>query len=325
MAMHLHVMLALGAVVSAFCVAPASHAETHARLGGTAWQRDLFKEAPATAEHRWHLGRAQLDALLQQDDSDFGLPPSSELAPRRWWPVLASVALPGLGETLTGYRRGWFMMAADVGTWAWIAEREAEGDRWEDRYEEFALRHWDEEQWARALSEGRLNPFYPDLGAGTVREDVALYVSRELDEREWFENLGKWDVFAWGWREFWDEEWNGTNHPQFLGPELYNPSPSDPSTWFFPGDRPTMTPLRDEYLDMRVKSNDAYDTRDKLFNVAVLLRVFSALQVAYLEGFIGTRYDAPSRSAPASDGVRADWIVAPMQGDGALVGWKVVY
>ena len=286
-------------------------------------QHDFETPAPRSL---W-LTTTELDAVLAQDSDtelpDFG---GANPAPRRWWPMLASVALPGLGETLTGYRRGWFMMAADVGVWYGIVDREDEGDAWEARYEAFALEHWSEDEWARALDEGRLTELYPDLGAGSTPSSVALYVSRELDEREWFENLGKWDVFAWGWREFHDDVWNGANHPDFLGAEVYDPIPADPASWFFPGDRPTMTPLRQQYVDMRVRSNDAYDTRDHLFNVAVLLRVFSALQVAYLEGFIGTRYDSTrERSSSHSTGVRADWVVAPLGAEGALVGWKVVY
>ncbi len=292
------------------------------------WQTDLFTDAPTStgAPSLW-LTSAELDLSLAQDDAA-PLPDLGEVdaAPRRWWPMLASIELPGLGETLTGHRRGWFMMAADVGIWYGIADRQQEGDDWEDRYEAFALEHWSEDEWARALNDGRLTALYPELGAGSSPSSVALYVSRELDEREWFENLGKWDVFAWGWREFHDDVWNGENHPVFLGAEPYNPVPDDPSTWFFPSDRPTMTPLRQQYVDMRVKSNDALDTRDDLFNVAVLLRVFSALQMAYLEGFIGNRYDSTqARSTPQPAGIRADWVLAPLGSDGAVVGWKVVY
>lgn len=314
----------LAALVGALGVRPALAEFT----SPSPWQADLLGEAPAPSAVRalWLTG-AELDLALAQEDAS-ELPDLGEgnAAPRRWWPMLASIALPGLGETLTGHRRGWFMMAADVGVWYGIADRQQEGDDWEDRYEAFALEHWSEDDWARALDEGRLTGLYPELGPGSTPSSVALYVSRELDEREWFENLGKWDVFAWGWREFHDDVWNGENHPDFLGAEVYNPLPGDPSTWFFPSDRPTMTPLRQQYVDMRVKSNDAFDTRDDLFNVAVLLRVFSALQVAYLEGFIGNRFDAThARSTPPPAGIRADWVIAPLGSEGALVGWKVVY
>ena len=292
------------------------------------WQEDLL-ESPAPVRLDPAPGRALAalsTALAQEDAAEVGA--SAPAAPRRWWPLLASAALPGLGESLTGHRRGWFMIAADVGIWYGVIDRSNEGDDWETRYEAFALEHWSEDAWTRAVAtSANFREYYPD--EGFVPEDVALYVSREDDEREWFENLGKWDVFAWGWREFWDDAWNEERHEDFLGAELYQPDPDDRSTWFFPNDKATMTPLRDEYLEMRVKSNDAYQTRDQLFNAAVLLRVFSVLQTAYLEGFIGGRYDAADVGAAAPredlDRPRAAWVLAPFEGDGALVGWKVEY
>ena len=122
--------------------------------------------------------------------------------------------------------------------------------------------------------------------------DVPLYVSREEDEREWFENLGKWDVFAWGWREYWEDGY----------------SPGDPENPNY------MTPLRQQYLDLRGESNDAFQNRDRFLTAALL--------VAYLEGFIGGRF---SEAGAEADGPRTGWFLEPQGLTGTQIGWKVSY
>ena len=47
----------------------------------------------------------------------------------------------------------------------------------------------------------------------------------------------------------------------------------------------------------RVESNDAYQTRDNLVSISALLRLFSVVQMAYLEGFIGNRFAAADLEA----------------------------
>ncbi len=274
---------------------------------------------PGEGGPRLWLSNQEVDALLAEGEKDptaitLDFDEDRGVAPRRWWPVVASALVPGLGESLTGHRRGWFMIAADAGLWYGVVDRNNEGNDIKDQYEAFAEQHWSETEWANALAAGRTEEFF-GFGPGTVPDEVPLYVSRAEDEREWFENLGKWDVFAWGWREYWDDTWNTAQGYPFL---QYQPGAETP----FYADNVFMTPLRSQYVDMRVASNDAFETRDTLVNVAILLRVFSVLQVAYLEGFIGGRY---AGAGPESGPVRAGWFVSPEGRDGGQLGWKVSY
>ena len=192
------------------------------------------------------------------------------------------------------------MIAADAGLWYGVWDKHDEGEQWETDFEAFALEQWSEEEWERALQQGDLEDYF-NLPAGTSKDDIALYVTREEDEREWFENLGKWDVFSWGWREYWEDDFD----------------PGDPNNPNY------VTPLRSEYLSMRGNSNDAFATRDTLFNVAVLFRVFSIVQMAYLEGFVGGRFE--SASASSQDPPQMGWTIEPASGQGTRIGWKVSY
>jgi len=189
--------------------------------------------------------------------------------PRRWWPLVLSAAVPGLGEAVTGHWWGYAMIAADGGLLYAAVDKHREGGDLEDEYKAFADEHYSEDEWRLALSQGDLEPYFPRLTAGSSPDHVDLYVTREEDEREWYENIGKWDQFAWGWREYWEEDFD----------------PGDPANPDF------ITPLRQKYVDLRGESNDAFGQSDTFLTISLLLRVASVLQMAYLEGFIGGRYN----------------------------------
>jgi hypothetical protein len=288
--------------------------------------------AGAASAQSLHLTNADLDATLLQSDGQEtpSLPEGDapEAAPRRWWPLLASAAVPGLGELTTGHLRGIPMIAIDAAIWAGVYTKNKEGNDAEEDFEAFALEHWSEEEWANALAAGTLDPFFPedDYGQGSTPDDVALYVSRDADEREWFENAGKWDQFAWGWREFWDDNWNALNHPDFIGPDFYAPQPGagNSDTWFF-ADNPTMTPLRRQYIEMRDESNSAFETRDTLLSAALLLRVVSVLQMVYLEGFVGRRYDATDEMQLGMNQPQASWNATAAATGSGVVAWRMTW
>lgn len=299
--------------------------------------RELLGSAPS-----FEVGSTDPASILRlQSEDDDGQWSSSSFessnAPRRFWTLLASAAVPGLGEALTGHWiRGSALIAADAVVWTVRFDKTSEGEDFEDEYKAMALEHWSEEQWRRAI-EGDNDSTIDDnfdlwrdrLGAeeaSTINE-IALYVSREEDEREWFENLGKWDVFAWGWREFWDAEWNEENNFELTRGQTYQPIPStdtenNSDTWFDSSD-PYRTPLRTQYQKLRNESNDAFATRDQMTTILLLTRVFSVLQMAYLEGFVGNRFDAP---VPADHGPTSRGMGLTKFGrSGTGLAWKVTY
>jgi hypothetical protein len=173
------------------------------------------------------------------------------------------------------------MMAADIAAWVGVAHYNSEGEDKKDEYYAFA-----EEHWSEAKFRGAYDPTYPDeyvagFGLEYYGDQLGddglppLWVPRDEDEREWFENLGKWDQFVFGWDDF--------RRPDDPPPGVvYEPDGTVTDL-----KQPWVSYNREHYRDLREQSNDAFDKRDRLLYVNIGLRVFSVLQVAYLQGLFG--------------------------------------
>ncbi|MCB1149980.1 hypothetical protein KDK88_00420, partial [bacterium] len=111
--------------------------------------------------------------------------------------------------------------------------------------------------------------YYPEYSNYT---DLSLWVSRLDDEREYYENAGKWDQFVFGWDDFVDPR------------ELYGVGEVSGGDSHLLRDNAAVSQHRMIYREMRQDSNDAFHTRDNLVYFNMLTRVFSVLQVAWLGG-----------------------------------------
>ncbi len=203
------------------------------------------------------------------------------------WPVLMSLILPGAGEVAIGYKRGYFMAAADIFAWTQVAKYDNEGGDLRDDYIAFADAHYSDELLVDGYSTSHTTVAgeYRD-GEGDIYfnisdpiEDVSdlhnlsLYVSKEDDFREYYENLGKWDQFIFGWDDYRSPlQETDLTYTGFRDPDLLQPG---------------VSVHRGEYRIMREESNDAYKKRDRWLYANIGLRVFSVLQVAYLQGLLG--------------------------------------
>jgi hypothetical protein len=281
----LQVMLQAGALLGP----KPARAEHEASPAQAPWQKDLLQSASAgrRGSARLLLTREQIAVALQTETPP--APPAdleteAARAPHRWWPIAASAVLPGLGEAITGHKRGYAFIAVDAASWFAVKHYSDKGKNIEDDYKQFADAHWSEFWWESALNSGELHNYFGGVyGQGTTKEQVPLYVSKEKDAREWYENLGKWDVFYWGWDD---------GYYRFGGAPLDTANPD------------FSTPNRTTYVNMRGDSNHAFSNRDKFLTLNVITRVLSVLDVAYLEGFIGGHYKnkAPSEATGGSAG-----------------------
>lgn len=104
------------------------------------------------------------------------------------------------------------------------------------------LQHWSQEEWALALAEGRVAVPGMNYPAGSTPDDVLHHVTREENESLWLANLLYNDTFAWGWREFWDREWNAEQGHDI---DVYDPATDPP----FATQNPYLTPLRQQAID----------------------------------------------------------------------------
>lgn len=204
-------------------------------------------------------------------------------------PVLFSLILPGSGEAYMGYKRGYFMMAADIFAWTQVAKYHNEGDDLTDKYIAFADEHYSDDQLVEAYNAASLDPeragegeiYFPDVGNITDTSELhklPLYVTKEEDFREYYENLGKWEQFIFGWDDY--TRASDPNNPNA-------PAGYDPSLTLDDLRQPWVSKNRQTYQEMRGEANDAYETRDTWLYVNIGLRVFSVIQSAWLSGIIG--------------------------------------
>jgi hypothetical protein len=182
-------------------------------------------------------------------------------------PILLSLLMPGLGEVSMGYRRGYALMGADLATWFGVKHFNDLGEEKRDDYYIYLDEHWSEDRLEAAFGNPNddVGSFYYEV---TNYEDLSLWVSRDDDEREYYENAGKWDQFVFGWDDF-----------------------VDPRNWL--GVNATSADLRDNervssnrllYREMRQESNDAFHHRDTMLYISMMTRIVSVFQVAYLGG-----------------------------------------
>jgi hypothetical protein len=219
--------------------------------------------------------------VVPQSDDDGGPSPAV--------PMLMSAVLPGLGEAYRGHKRGYVLMALDIAAWIGGFHYKNEGEQLRDDYIAFADEHWSEQKLEAAYN----NPppgGYDDADLQYVElwgrnyfpvqdyRDLDLWVSREDDFREYYENLGKWDQFVFGWDDFVradDPRLDDPYGPGYVDYEIDDLRQSWTSS------------NRDTYRQMRTDSNSAFEKQDRFLYVNIFLRVFSVLEVAYLEGLMG--------------------------------------
>ncbi len=201
--------------------------------------------------------------------------------------ILSSLILPGSGEAMLGYKRGYLMMAADIFAWTQVIKYDNDGDDIQDEFFAYADEHWSTDRLVAAYDptsedevRGGLGLEYfddvsPVSGVEDFEGNLPLWVSVADDHWEYYENLGKWDQFVFGWDDFvnpYDTVATGGYEPTGTLVDLRQPFTSV---------------HRDIYREMRGRSDDAYSKRDNWLVVNIGLRVFSVIQTAYLEGILG--------------------------------------
>ena len=214
---------------------------------------------------------------------------SSSTRKKSAWPILFSLILPGSGEASMGYKRGYFMMAADIFAWTQVAKYNSDGDDLKDEYIAYADDHYTDEMLLEGYLDGGIDPersgegdiYFSAITAehnfNTLDDlhNLPLYVSKEDDFREYYENLGKWDQFIFGWDDY--------TRASVAYPDLdYEPTLTRADL-----QHPWVSQNRETYRLMRDASNDAYKSRDRWLYVNIGLRLFSVMQTAYLAGFLG--------------------------------------
>ena len=249
-------------------------------------------------------------------------------------PMIMSAILPGTGQIYLGFKQdrtsaflwGAGLLAADIFSWTQVSKYNDEGDEKKEEYYDYADAHWSEPKLEAAYNSGYPpgGPYdyvanlgneyfaFTDENGSPIGgyEEIPLWVSKEDDEREYYENLGKWDQFVFGWDDFLD--------PRDIPGGGYTGDPQ--SVWL---DDPRTSENRETYRQMRRDSNDSYETADRYIYLSIGLRVVSVLHVAYLEGLLFGGGDGASELKVAGQPVQ--FIAQPVGLRAGVVGATVAF
>ena len=180
--------------------------------------------------------------------------------------MIASAVLPGIGElyVATGskkvshYIRAPLFLALDAYFWYSYRDNYDKGKEVKAEYEMFGDEHWSEERFLLQ------HPYCDGIGGcdswEQYNEDAKgdyyyfVYIPKHLDHEEYYENMGKYDAFAFGW-----DDWNGDYY--------------DVKAW---------TPNRTTYWAMRTESDDYLLKADRYVMALIINRVVSMLDAGWL-------------------------------------------
>ncbi len=180
--------------------------------------------------------------------------------------MLSSVIIPGMGELyvatgsnkLSHYIRTPIFIGLDIFFWYSYRDNYDKGKEIKAEYERFGDEHWSEERFLLQ------HPYCDGIGGcdswQQYNEDAKgdyyyfVYIPKELDHEEYYENMGKYDAFSFGW-----DDWNGDYE--------------NVEAW---------TPNRTSYWAMRTESDDYLLTADRYVMALILNRVVSMLDAGYL-------------------------------------------
>lgn len=211
-------------------------------------------------------------------------------------PVLMSLVLPGSGEIVSGKPyRGIAMAALDIFAWTQVSKYHHDGKDLRDAYIAYANAHYSDQKLVLAYTSGDGGyldgqgalyfPKEPTVNDTTELDKLSLYVSKENDFREYYENLGKWDQFIFGWDDYVRPDDAASIGVTYTPTGLRDPDLKQP--W--------VSKHRVVYQNMRNDSNQAYKKRDRWLYVNIGLRVVSVLETAYLQGLLGGGPDEPMK------------------------------
>jgi len=159
------------------------------------------------------------------------------------------------------------MLAVEIAAWTGYASFHNEGLDMRDDYENFADQHWTIGRWIEQHEH-----VWPDAG-GIVTTPAQMdsigqvvsgsgdwpgfipWVSKVEDKQHFYENIGKYDWYISGWEDY------------------------DPS---LPSLERRDTPMRDEYRQMRIDSNDKLKVANRFIYLSIATRVASIVQTVIL-------------------------------------------
>jgi hypothetical protein len=174
--------------------------------------------------------------------------------------AVLSATVPGVGEF---YSRSWLkgalFLSAEIALWVGYRHFWGEYKEWDRTFTQFADEHWSEPKyWVFMAGPAQANisdvntenyAQYLDRLRAYEREKYSHGLHVEKDQ-QYYEMIGKYDQFHAGWDDFSDGQ-------------------------------PNLTPHRDEYDEMRYKSNKAYKNASACAMVVLANHLLSSFDAAW--------------------------------------------
>ena len=179
--------------------------------------------------------------------------------------ALFSAVIPGTGELYGGsWLKGAILLTAEIGLWIGYARFYQEGADWRDQFHDYAYAHWSEDDYWISIAHQALGD-HPELQAvidGTESYTAYLEVLRAWEQenhhhtlpeernQQYFEVIGKYDLFVGGW-----DDYNGQSDK--------------------------LTPHRNAYETMRHTSNVEFKRASTCAMVSLANHLISSLDAAW--------------------------------------------
>ncbi len=154
-----------------------------------------------------------------------------------------SAIIPGSGQIYAGsWLKGLILIGAETALWISYAHNHKNGQKWEDRFQEYADTHWSREKW----------DFYYNPETDPSTHHLPLDNNGNvIKTQQYYEMIGKYDQFVQGW-----PDWDPDNRAVIL------------------------TPMRDYYEGMRHKSNQAFIAATNLTMLVMVNHLISIFDTA---------------------------------------------
>ena len=177
--------------------------------------------------------------------------------------VLLSAIVPGLGEAYVWYgsrelstlARIPLFLAAEGFFWHGYFHNHAKGKDYKEYYEKYADEHWSLDRFLLqhpcCENVGGCESYQEYNNLERCDYNFFIYTPKEIDEEEYYENIGKYDAFVFGW-----DDWNGQS-----------------DYW---------TPHRRVYWELRKISDDYLLKGDNFLMYLLVNRVVSMIDAGWL-------------------------------------------
>lgn len=161
-----------------------------------------------------------------------------------------SLLLPGLGELYAGakYRAAGFM-ATEAITWVAYTHWRSSGTSLRDEFRAYADRNWNEARYRQWQA------FNTSLPADQQWQETETLPSKQQDEQQYYELIGKYDQFIFGWSDVADEPLSVNNQS-------------------------VVSPLQSDYEILRNDSNQPLKRASVVIGLTVVNRIISAIHAS---------------------------------------------